>query len=185
MRVVSGSCKGRLLKSVPGKQTRPTTDKVKEAMFNMIGPYFDGGRALDLFAGSGALGIEGLSRGFEEVLFVERDLKAFQTVKENVKICGFDEDVEIYRNVAEKAIKAIIKRGLVFDYIFLDPPYKKQKLQQLIEIIDKEHLLADDGLIVCEHGSDIQLAQQIGTFICKRHEQYGMVAITIYKKAID
>lgn len=182
MRVVSGSCKGRQLKSVPGKQTRPTTDKVKAAIFNMIGPYFDGGMALDLFAGSGALGIEGLSRGLQKVIFVERDVKAFQIVKENVKICGFDENVEIYRNVAEKAVKAIMKRELTFDYIFLDPPYKKQQLLQILELIDQKELLSNDGKIVCEHGADVQLAHKIGTLVRIKYEVYGAAAITIYRR---
>ncbi len=76
MRVVSGSCKGKALQAVPGNSTRPTTDKVKEAMFNMIGPYFEGGIGLDLFAGSGGLGIEALSRGLDKMIFVDRDGKA-------------------------------------------------------------------------------------------------------------
>ena len=81
MRVVSGTAKEEHLKAVPGNATRPTTDKVKEAMFNMIGPYFDGGIGLDLFAGSGGLGIEALSRGMDKVIFVDRDDKAIQTIQ--------------------------------------------------------------------------------------------------------
>ena len=87
MRVVSGICKGRALKAVPGNTTRPTTDKVKEALFNMIGPYFEGGIGLDLFAGSGGLGIEALSRGLDKVIFIDRDGKAIQTIHENIKTC--------------------------------------------------------------------------------------------------
>lgn len=184
MRVVSGSCKGRMLKSVAGKQTRPTTDKVKEAIFNIIGPYFAGGTALDLFAGSGALGIEALSRGVERVLFVDRDMKAFQTVKENVNRCGLEEKTEIYRNDAVRALKAIVKREIYFDYIFIDPPYKKQKIIQLLEIIDEETLLNDDGVIVCEHEASIQLPSQIGDLHCIRHEVYGITAISLYMKGL-
>src|SRR4051794_41215753 len=98
MRVVSGSSKGKTLKAVPGSTTRPTTDKVKEALFNMIGPYFDGGIGLDLFAGSGGLGIEGLSRGLEKVIFIDRDAKAIQVIHENIKSCHFEEKTEVYRN---------------------------------------------------------------------------------------
>ncbi|EIJ79461.1 methyltransferase [Bacillus methanolicus MGA3] len=128
MRVISGACKGRILKAVPGSSTRPTTDKVKEAIFNMIGPYFDGGLGLDLFAGSGGLGIEALSRGLSKVIFVDKDKKAIQIIHENIKTCGLMEQSEVYLNSAERALKAIIKRGLVFDFIFLDPPYKKQQI---------------------------------------------------------
>src|SRR6478752_9448695 len=110
VRVVSGICKGRPLKAVPGNSTRPTTDKVKEAMFNMIGPYFNGGIGLDLFAGSGSLGIEALSRGLEKVIFVDRDAKAIQIIQENIHNCKIVDAVEVYRNDALRAMKAIIKR---------------------------------------------------------------------------
>ena len=90
MRVVSGKCKGQSLKAVPGNSTRPTTDKVKEAIFNMIGPYFEGGLGLDLFAGSGGLGIEALSRGLERVIFVDRDKSAIGTIHDNLHKCGLE-----------------------------------------------------------------------------------------------
>ena len=112
MRIISGDKKGLPLKAVPGKDTRPTTDKVKESIFNMIGPYFEGGKGLDLFAGSGGLGIEALSRGFNEMIFVDRDMKAIQTVKENLRSAGLGEQAEVYRNEADRALKAIVKRDL-------------------------------------------------------------------------
>ncbi|WP_053362057.1 16S rRNA (guanine(966)-N(2))-methyltransferase RsmD [Bacillus sp. FJAT-27251] len=181
MRVVSGNLKGRYLKAVPGNSTRPTTDKVKEAIFNMIGPYFSGGLGLDLFAGSGSLGIESLSRGLDKVIFVDMDRKAVQVINENIRDCGLEDKSEIYRNEASRALKAIIKRELSFDYIFLDPPYKKQQLLKLVELISSHHLLKDKGAIVCEHGSDIQLPESIGGFLLTRHEEYGIIGISIYK----
>ncbi|MCA1029951.1 16S rRNA (guanine(966)-N(2))-methyltransferase RsmD [Bacillus timonensis] len=180
MRVVSGSCKGRPLKSVPGTSTRPTTDKVKESIFNMIGPYFNGGIGLDLFAGSGGLGIEALSRGIEKVIFVDREQKAIQTIKTNLELCQFSHQVEVYRNVADRALKAIIKRDLKFHLIFLDPPYKQQQLKTLIEEIEKNMLLTEDGYIVTEHGSDVTLPAEIGKLQRTKHEVYGLTAITIY-----
>lgn len=181
LRVVSGSCKGKSLKAVPGNSTRPTTDKVKEAMFNMIGPYFEGGAGLDLFAGSGGLGIEGLSRGLDKVIFVDLDGKAIQTIYENIHKCGLEDCSEVYRNDAERAIKAITKRDLVFKYIFLDPPYKKQQLEKLILLIDEHQLLGEGGAIVCEHGSEIELPKQIGRFHKKKNEKYGIIGISIYE----
>lgn len=180
MRVVSGKCKGRPLKAVPGNTTRPTTDKVKEALFNMIGPFFNGGIALDLFAGSGGLGIEGLSRGMEQVIFVDRDAKAIQTIHENIKSCGFEHSAEVYRNEADRALKALIKRDISFDYIFLDPPYKLQQLTRLMEKFIEFNLVKAQGIVVCEHGKDVQLPQQVGEFIQIKHEIYGMIAISIY-----
>nr|WP_280139978.1 16S rRNA (guanine(966)-N(2))-methyltransferase RsmD [Mesobacillus persicus] len=184
MRVVSGTLKGRGLKAVPGNSTRPTTDKVKEAIFNMIGPYFNGGLGLDLFAGSGGLGIEGLSRGLERVIFVDLDRKAVQTINENLRFCNLDEQAEVYRNEASRALKAVQKRDLSFDYIFLDPPYKKQQLIKLMEMMDDASLLKENGVIVCEHGSETKLPPKIGRYQQIRHEEYGIIGVTVftYKK---
>lgn len=181
MRIVSGVHKGKPLKAVPGKSTRPTTDKVKEAIFNMIGPYFDGGLVLDLFAGSGGLGIEALSRGVDKVIFVDRDQKAIHTVQENLRICQLEDQAEVYRNDAERALKALIKRDLVFDYIFLDPPYKKQQLEKLLQVISKHQLLNQKGIIVCEHGSEVELAADIESFRQFKQEKYGIITVTMYK----
>jgi 16S rRNA (guanine966-N2)-methyltransferase len=181
MRIVSGVCKGRSIKAVPGSTTRPTTDKVREAIFNMIGPYFEGGIGLDLFAGSGGLGIESLSRGLEKVIFVDRDPKAFQVIKENIFACDLLEKSEVYRNDAQRALKAILKRGIRFDYIFLDPPYKKQQLLTLLEIIEKESFLENNGIIVCEHASDVELPNEVGSLKVIKKEQYGIIRITIFK----
>lgn len=183
MRVVSGNFKGRQLKAVPGVTTRPTTDKVKEAIFNMVGPYFDGGIALDLFAGSGGLGIEALSRGIEKCVFVDRETKAIQTIHKNLELCQIEADsFEVYRNDAERALKAIIKRSLQFQLIFLDPPYKQQRLKALIEKLSDNHVVTENGFIITEHGSDVQLDHEIGHFIQVKHETYGMSSISIYKK---
>ena len=180
MRVVSGENKGIPLKAVPGNSTRPTTDKVKEAIFNMIGPYFNGGIGLDLFAGSGGLGIEGLSRGLERVVFVDREGKAITAVKDNLAACKLEDKAEIYRNDANRAIKALIKRERSFDYIFLDPPYKLQQLERLLSTIEEEHLLKKGGIIVCEHSSDVVLPKTVGRLEQVKYEKYGIIAVSIY-----
>ncbi|OCA85559.1 16S rRNA (guanine(966)-N(2))-methyltransferase RsmD [Bacillus sp. FJAT-27225] len=180
MRVVSGTCKGRQLKAVPGQSTRPTTDKVKEAVFNMIGPYFQGGKGLDLFAGSGGLGIEALSRGLDQVIFIDREPKAIHTIKDNIKTCDFEERTEVYRTDAERALKALKKRDLTFDFIFLDPPYKKQQLVKLLEQIDADGRLKRDGIAVCEHGKDVILPDSIGSLEKMKSEVYGIIAISIF-----
>src|SRR5690606_36343537 len=117
MRVISGTAKGRALKAVPGKRTRPTTDKGKEALFSIIGPYFDGGIVLDLFAGTGGLGIEALSRGAEKAIFIDMDPASIAVIRANLQAAKLDERAEIYRNEANQAIKQFVKRGLAFDYI--------------------------------------------------------------------
>ena len=185
VRVVSGTCKGRPLKAVPGNTTRPTTDKVKEALFNMIGPYFDGGIGLDLFAGSGGLGLEALSRGLERLIFIDREPKAIQVINENIRACKFEEQTEVYRNDAERALKALIKREITFDYIFLDPPYKKQQLVNLMEKMDQQNVVKTNGIIVCEHSFDVELPQSVGQLTQIKHEKYGMIAVTIYSRTSE
>jgi len=181
MRVVSGSCKGRPLKAVPGNQTRPTTDKVKESLFNIIGPYFDGGRVLDLFAGSGGLGIEALSRGMGQAIFVDRDHKAISTIRANLEACSFSKQAEVYKNESERALKAIIKRELTFDLILLDPPYKKHIIENLVGMIVENKLLSENGIIVCEHSSDVTVDKEFEDLTLWRQEKYGIIAVTIYK----
>ncbi|WP_100373315.1 16S rRNA (guanine(966)-N(2))-methyltransferase RsmD [Bacillus sp. FJAT-45037] len=181
MRVISGEKKGLSLKAVPGSSTRPTTDKVKESIFNMIGPYFDGGLVLDLYAGSGGLGIEALSRGVNQVVFVDQDKKAVSTVKANLTHCGFQEKAEVYRNDSDRAMKALIKRELSFSLIFLDPPYAKQKLTAEISIIADHDLLTSDGMIVAEHDAAVSLPETISHLAKVRAETYGDTTISIFK----
>jgi 16S rRNA (guanine966-N2)-methyltransferase len=185
MRVISGKCKGRQLQAVPGMTTRPTTDKVKEAMFNMVGPYFHGGIGLDLFAGSGGLGIEALSRGLDKVIFVDRDGKAIQTIRQNIQSCGLSNQAEIYRNDANRALKAIIKRGISFTLIFLDPPYKNKELEALISTIDEHGLLEKEGYIVAEHAEAVELPQHIGNLVKLKHETYGITGVSIYGYIVE
>ncbi|WP_044896140.1 16S rRNA (guanine(966)-N(2))-methyltransferase RsmD [Bacillus alveayuensis] len=185
MRVVSGTCKGRVLKSVPGMTTRPTTDKVKEAIFNMIGPYFQGGTALDLFAGSGGLGIEALSRGMDRCIFIDKDKKAIQTIQTNLLSCNLKERAELFRTDAERALRAIVKRGLTFDLILLDPPYKQQILETILSFIEHHHLLNQEGAIVCEHRHDVHLPKEVGILHLKKQEIYGHTAVTIYRTDLN
>ncbi|MDX5475318.1 MAG: 16S rRNA (guanine(966)-N(2))-methyltransferase RsmD [Bacillaceae bacterium] len=183
MRVISGVHKGRQLKAVPGVNTRPTTDKVKESIFNMIGPYFNGGVALDLFGGSGGLGIEALSRGIDKVIFVDKDGKAIQTIKKNLEDLKLTESVEVYRNDAVRALNALNKRDDIrFDLILLDPPYKRHQLELLIETIDKYELLKHDGIIMAEHSSEVGLPDNIGKLHITKKETYGTTVISVYKQ---
>ncbi|MBM7572263.1 16S rRNA (guanine966-N2)-methyltransferase [Aquibacillus albus] len=181
MRVISGKYKGHPLKPVPNRLTRPTTDKVKEALFQMIGPYFDGGNCLDLFAGSGGLGIEALSRGMDKVVFVDLHPKAIQTIHNNLKFLDLKDAAEVYRTDAFRALKAAGKRGLSFQIIFLDPPYTKIAYEELLEEINTYQLLDTNGMIVCEHDASEQLPNFHSNFEKVKTEVYGgTTAITIY-----
>lgn len=180
MRIIAGEHRGRRLEAVPGKGTRPTTDKVKESIFNMIGPYFDGGWALDLYAGTGGLGIEALSRGAQRAVFVERDAKAFAVVKQNVTACRLDNQAELYRLDADRAMRALAKRDLVFDLVFLDPPYAQQKIAEEIRFLQESGMLADGAWIVAEHDIDVKLPDAIGMCVLDRAATYGDTAVTLY-----
>ncbi|MBH0229029.1 16S rRNA (guanine(966)-N(2))-methyltransferase RsmD [Halobacillus yeomjeoni] len=182
MRVVSGEFKGRQLKSVPTHQTRPTTDKVKEAVFHVIGPYFEGGRAFDLFAGSGGLGIEALSRGADSCVFVDQQPKAIRTIHENVRLLNIKDRVEVFRTDAYRAIKAAGKRGLTFDYIFLDPPYKKFSYQELVEALLEHQLVAEGGVVVCEHDASEEIPESVGRLNLIKTDHYGTnIGVSIFQ----
>ncbi|MED4780647.1 16S rRNA (guanine(966)-N(2))-methyltransferase RsmD [Brevibacillus choshinensis] len=180
MRVISGEHKGRRLAAVPGKGTRPTTDKVKESIFNMIGPYFDGGWALDLYAGTGGLGIEALSRGVDRSVFVERDAKAFAVVKQNLETCRLEGSADLYRMDADRAIRTLATRKQAFDLVFLDPPYAQQKIAEEIRLLQELDLLADGAWIVTEHDVDVKLPEEIGDCVQDRASTYGDTAVTLY-----
>lgn len=183
MRVVAGNFKGRQLKAVPGKSTRPTTDKVKEAVFQMLGPFFDGGSVLDLFAGSGSLGIEALSRGMTKGVFVDKHPKAIHTIKENITLLKIEDMVEIYRADAYRALKAAAKRGLAFDLVLLDPPYGKVDYVELINQLLELHLINDAGIIYCEHEWNENLSDIDSSLeIIKQDKFGGTIGLTIYKK---
>ncbi|WP_036646163.1 16S rRNA (guanine(966)-N(2))-methyltransferase RsmD [Paenibacillus pini] len=181
MRVVSGSAKGRSLKAVPGMGTRPTTDKVKEALFSMIGQFFEGGTVLDLFAGTGGLAIEALSRGMDKAIMVDMDPKSIETIRSNLKATGFESQAEVYRNDAMRALKALSKRGLLLDAVFLDPPYRMKNADEFMQLMQDKQMLAPDATLVIEHDSGYTYPETFGSFECVRHAEYGEVAISIYK----
>lgn len=181
MRVISGERKGLHLKAVPGTNTRPTTDKVKESIFNMIGPYFDGGLAVDLFAGSGNLGIEALSRGIDTCIFIEKDQKAMQTISENLQKCRLEQFGETYKMDATRALKAFEKRNLEIDLLFIDPPYSKVQYYDLAKKIVELGLMKQTGIIVCEHDKSVHLEADLATFTLVRRETYGSTIISIYR----
>jgi len=182
MRVISGSRKGMPLKAVNGMNTRPTSDKVKESIFNMIGPYFDGGTVVDLFGGSGGLSIEALSRGCDNAVIVEKDPNAYSIILQNLKKCRFEELAEVYKTEAKRAVKALLKRELTIELLFLDPPYKKAEQYQLISEVVEGGLMSETGTIVCEHDPAVELPDAYGEFSRSKLEVYGSTAISIYNR---
>ncbi|SDJ03913.1 16S rRNA (guanine(966)-N(2))-methyltransferase RsmD [Salimicrobium halophilum] len=183
MRVVSGTHKGHRLYSVPTHKTRPTTDKVKEAVFQIIGPYFDGGVVFDCFAGSGGLGIECLSRGAEKAIFVDKEPKAIKTIWDNVRALKLEDHVEVFRTDAYRAMKAAGKRGITFSYVFLDPPYKKFSYEDLMQKLLEHELLEDGAVVVCEHDISEALPREVGPIRQFKQEEYGSnIGVSFYQK---
>lgn len=180
MRVVAGNYGGRPLKTLAGKTTRPTTDKVKGAIFNMIGPYFDGGRVLDLFAGSGSLSIEAVSRGMDFAVQVERDHAAQAVILENIKMTKEPEKFQLLKMPAERALSALTEK---FDLVLLDPPYAKEQILKNLSEMQNKNLLADDVIVVCETDKNVDLPDQIGNLNLTKQKTYGISKISIYKLA--
>ncbi len=181
MRVISGSAKGRPLKAVPGNGTRPTTDKVKEAMFSIIGPYFDGGQVLDLFAGTGGLGIEALSRGMEHGVFIDMEYKSIEVIKSNVQSARLTEQAEIYRNEAGRALKVLQKRESTFDLVFLDPPYRMKNGIELMQEMHERGLLNPGATIVLEFETGHPYPMECQHFIGVRQAEYGDTTLYVYR----
>ncbi|GAA0445943.1 16S rRNA (guanine(966)-N(2))-methyltransferase RsmD [Lentibacillus halophilus] len=183
MRVIAGSYKGRKLKAVPGKTARPTTDKVKEAVFQILGPFFDQGVCLDLFAGSGALGVEALSRGMKKGIFVDKHPQAIHTIYDNIRMLQLEDNAEIFRTDASRALNSAAKRGLRFDLILLDPPYNTMNYTKLLNDVIKRDLLDDHGMIFCEHDANDHVAIHDDRYDILKTGLYGeTTGVTIYQK---
>lgn len=153
MRVIAGSAKRMPLKTVEGMDTRPTTDRIKETLFNMISEYLADSYFLDLFSGSGAIGIEALSRGAAYATFVEQNKKAMNCIRENLKFTKLDVRAELYETDVINALSRMEGRKK-FDYIFMDPPYDQLLEKRVLEYLQESDLLSEDALIIVEASLD-------------------------------
>lgn len=177
MRVISGKYKRLSIEAPKGMTSRPTTDKIKETIFNILGPLE--GVGLDLFAGSGGLGIEGISRGLEKVIFIDGSFQAVQTIKKNVSF--IEEPVEIYKNDYKRALKALHKRVIKFDMVFLDPPYQKDIVNEVLPLLLEYELLNQDARILVECEKQETIVTH-GYEVLK-DETYGITKIMILRSA--
>lgn len=150
MRVISGSARGLKLKSPEGLNTRPTADRIKESLFNIISPYIYDCSFLDLFSGSGSIGIEALSRGAKDATFVDFNKDSINIIKQNISLSRLEQKSTVYNLDVSNAINTLSKNNQKFDIIFLDPPYNKGLLLPTLKKIEQLDLLKDDGFIICE-----------------------------------
>ena len=178
MRVITGTARGRRLKELEGLETRPTTGKVKEALFSVIQFDIEGRRVLDLFAGTGQLGIEALSRGAECAVFVERRRDALQVIRENLEACGMTDKARVVNGDA----MSYLKSGEKFDLIFLDPPYASGLLEQALEEIVRFDICRRHGIIVAESAADKTLPPLAGPYALYREYRYGKIKLTVYHR---
>lgn len=185
MRVISGSARGIRLRSAPGTNIRPTADRVKESLFNVIGPYFVGGRALDLFAGTGSLGIEALSRGVDRCVFVDCDPRSVDVIRQNLRAAKLESRAEVYRNDAFRAVRTLAGRGAAFDLVFLDPPYRLKLIAPVLAELEKGRLLSPGATVVAEHAAADATPAEVGSLAAVRRLQYGDTALTIYVRLAE
>lgn len=176
MRVITGSARGRRLKTLDGVSVRPTTDKVKEAMFSIIQFEIEGRRVLDMFAGCGQLGIEALSRGAESAVFTDVSREALAVVKENIKTAGFESNS---KTVLANSLEYLDRSAEVFDLAFLDPPYNAGIMCDALERLCPH--IANGGTVICETSAEEVLPGDLDGFTSKRYK-YGKVALTVYRK---
>lgn len=179
MRVIAGKYKSRQLKSVKSNLTRPTTDRNKENMFNIIGPYFEGGNVLDLFAGSGGLGIEALSRGCDYLYSVDNQYAAFQVIKENIKMLAI-ENAKVFKLDYRKALKRFASEQVKFDLVLLDPPYGKGLVDDILAFLIKNKMLNDNCTVVVEELKEVVFESFDQLNLIKKND-YGITALNVFK----
>lgn len=173
MRIVSGKYRGKILKPPLDASIRPTTDKVKQALFTKLQFQIEGSSVLDLFCGSGALGVEAISRGATRVVFVDASKKNLEIAKTNVK--SINEKAEFLCCDFEKALLYLSGK---FDIIFLDPPYESGYYEKALALIHENNLLSPDGVIVCEHNKEEKISNQ--SFKIFDEKKYGTIFLTYF-----
>lgn len=180
MRVITGTARGRRLNELKGYETRPTTDKVKEGIFSAIQFDVEGSRVLDLFAGTGQLGIEALSRGAASAVFVDKRADAVKLVRDNLALCQLSDRAQVICADGMAHLAAVRSK---YDLIFLDPPYEADLLERAIAHIAKFDILAPHGIIVAESPEDKRLPALSAPYGVYREYRYGKIKVTIYHRS--
>ena len=178
MRVITGTARGRVLKTLAGEATRPTTDKVKEAVFSAIQFDIEGRRVLDLFAGSGQMGIEALSRGAAHAVFVDSSKEAVAIIKENLQATKLYSEATVVCRTAQD----FLRTSEQFDLVFVDPPYGLNLIPDLLQGL--VGCLSSYATVICEHDMAQPLPQQVGTLVAGKTKKYGRIGVTIYRNKV-
>ncbi|SKC87165.1 16S rRNA (guanine(966)-N(2))-methyltransferase RsmD [Maledivibacter halophilus] len=182
MRIISGEAKGVKLKAPKGIKTRPTSDKVKESVFNIIAPYVENSNILDLFSGTGNLGIEAVSRGAAHAYLVEKNRKQYNIIKENILKTKLNDKIEVIIEDVYIALEKFGKSNHKFDIIFMDPPYLKNYIIPCLGKIAEINLLDADGIIIVEHDIKDIIPEVINNLVRFKEKKYGSTMISFYRK---
>ena len=179
MRVITGIARGRKLKTLDRLDTRPTTDRIKESIFNIVQFDIEGRRVLDLFAGSGQMAIEAVSRGAASAVAIDNASAAISIIRANVSDCNFKEQIQVVQADFKTFLKSAPGK---FDLIFLDPPYRGEMINQALELIEQIDILSEGGIIVCETERDKRLIELDAPYSKGREYVYGRSKITVYHR---
>lgn len=180
MRVIGGALKGRHLSTTKGGAVRPTTDKVREAIFAILAPCLTEGAVLDLFAGTGSLGIEALSRGMTRGVFIENSTQALTLLKKNIVACELLAQTEIIRLPVIRGLRMVGSRNEVFDLVFLDPPYRDQLVGKILAAISEAAILATEAIVVAEHATKEVVPTVQGALRLDDQRRYGQTTISFF-----
>jgi len=189
VRISSGRLKGRkvatskkIFISTDKDELRPTSSKVRESIFNILQTEIDHALFLDLYAGTGAVGLEALSRGAEKVYFVEKNQVRAKAVMDYIHKLGLDDRASVYQEEAEAFLKRAMRTGLKFDIIFADPPYVSGEIDKVLPNIGEYNVLKEDACILVEHSSKIALSENMHNIKLVKHYKYGDTMLTLYRK---
>lgn len=181
MRVIAGTAKRTQLKSPKGMDTRPTTDRVKESVFNILAPVVVDSNFLDLFSGTGGMAIEALSRGAYQAVLVEKNAKTATVIRENLKLTKLSVNAEVIVKDTYAAIKMLAEQHRKFDIIYIDPPYFEDYYQRVLVAISQYQLLTSDGIVVVESSNKVTLVDAVETLSMMRKQKYGDTIIYFYQ----
>lgn len=179
MRIVGGSFRGRKLHSPKGDQIRPTTDKVREAIFNIIRSSVPGARVLDLFAGTGALGLEALSRGAVQAVFVDHGTEAVRLIQANIELCKARERARVLHGPVPHILHGLAREGQGFDLIFMDPPYGEDHIEKALSLLSG--VARDGSLVVAEHHRKDTVPERHGEWVRIQQRRYGDTMISLFE----
>lgn len=183
MRVIAGKFRSRRLAAPPGAETRPTSDRLRETLFNVVAAATPGSAWLDLFAGTGAIGIEALSRGARSVCFVESSKKAARTLRANLESLGIDSGFELIERDVSTALRQLNARPTVFDFCYLDPPYRRMgDYEQTLSFLAESNLIAPTGLVIAEHDKHFDPGERFGRLGRRRKLQQGDAVLSFYAR---